>query len=258
MIFSKEIQAFTLVELIVAASILAILTTIGFYSYTSNISSARDSVRQTDISKISSELKLYKRQRWAYPLPWDFFELRNGWSATVAYQGLMNNKVSLSTAESLSLDPELELPYTYSVSRTKQEYQLAASMENDGSPYAYLVWDYKSVAKTVLPNIILAISSTTPVNIAISNNQELFIFHKGIRNLPYDFETGLPYNDGSNTSLSNLLIESWADYWQNSDYRNCSEINLAAKNITQSGSTDQYETLNTSGILETGPCDWVL
>jgi len=62
-------KAFTLVELIVSTTILAILTTIGFYTYTQYISDARDSVRKTDISTLDSQLNLYKKQRGAYPLP---------------------------------------------------------------------------------------------------------------------------------------------------------------------------------------------
>lgn len=249
-------SAFTLVELIVAASILAILTTIWFYNYTGNIASARDSVRQTDISKLSSELKLYKRQRWAYPMPWDNFEIRNGTGAVNAYQWRMNNNVSLTTADSLPRDPELDIPYFYSVTRNKQEYQLAASIENDGNPYAYLVWDYKSVAKNVLPNIMIASNATVPIDITTTSNQRLFIFHKWIHNLPYDFETGEAFSDG--TDLSDLLLAASDTFWQNSDYRSCVEINTTWKNITLTGSTDTYQILNSSWVLVDETCDGIL
>jgi len=56
-------QGFTLVELVVAATILVILTSIGFYSYTKNISDARDSSRIANLSALSSQLSLYKQQR---------------------------------------------------------------------------------------------------------------------------------------------------------------------------------------------------
>ncbi len=54
---------FTLVEIIVAATILVILTSIGFYAYTNNIADARDGVRKTDIASLESALNLYKREK---------------------------------------------------------------------------------------------------------------------------------------------------------------------------------------------------
>lgn len=255
-LYSDKIPWFTLVELIVAASILAILTTIGFYSYTQNINAARDSVRQTNISALWSELKLYKRQRWAYPLPGDYFPIHNTWAIDVAYQGFMNNNVNLSTADSLPLDPELEIPYVYSITRNKQEYQITASMENDGSPYAFVWWDYKSIAINVLPSILLAIDSNSAIDISTASNQQLFIFHKGFHNLPYDFESGNPYSDG--TALSQLISDASEDYWQNTDYRSCSEIETAGKNISLSGSTDEYQILNSTWALINTSCPGTL
>lgn len=252
----SKILGFTLVELIVTASILAILTTIWFYNYSENINWARDSVRQTDISSLSSELRLYKRQRWAYPIPWDSFEIRNGTTAVAAYQGFMNNNVRLSTADSLPFDPDLKTPYFYSVTRTRQEYQLSASMEWDWAPYAFVFWDYSSIAKDVLPSITLAIKSTSPIDISSSSNQELFILNNWFSNIPYDFDTGLPYSAWLN--LTQLLTNASSDFWQNSDYRSCSEINTAWKNITLSGSTDTYQIVNSSWILTDTTCPGIL
>jgi len=56
-------KAFTLVELIVSTTILAILTTIGFSTYTQYIGDARDGVRKTDLATLNSQLNLYKKQR---------------------------------------------------------------------------------------------------------------------------------------------------------------------------------------------------
>jgi hypothetical protein len=48
---------------------------------------------------------------------------------------------------------------------------------------------YKSVAKTVLPTIVLAINTTSKfVNIKESDNKKLFIFDNQNYNLAYDFE----------------------------------------------------------------------
>jgi hypothetical protein len=65
--------------------------------------------------------------------------------------------VSLSTAETLALDPDLDTPYIYSTTRNKQEYQIAMSLENNDSPIALLQGSYKSVSKNILPTIVLAL-----------------------------------------------------------------------------------------------------
>lgn len=53
--------AFTLVELIVVISILVILSTIGFMSYSSYIGGANDLKRLSDITLIKSQLEIYKK-----------------------------------------------------------------------------------------------------------------------------------------------------------------------------------------------------
>ena len=252
----SSLKAFTLVEIVVTATILVILTSIGFYSYTQNISDARDSARITDIIALSAQLSLYKTERWAYPFPWDRFNLLNG-SIIVWFQGRMNNNVALSTASGkLPLDPELDIPYFYSTTSNRQEYQLAWSLENSNSPYTILRWDYRSVSRNILPNIILALGTTSDTNVALPVNQSLFLFDQGFNTLPYDFLTGAPYSDG--TSLSDMLNSAGDDYWQNTDYRSCNEINLAGKNITATWSSNEYQILDSNWVLQLTNCPWIL
>jgi len=253
---SSTSLAFTLVEIVVTATILVILTSIWFYSYTKHISDARDSSRLTDISALSSQLSLYKRDRWAYPFPWNRFNIVNG-SVTIAYQWKMNNNVALTTAAtSLPLDPELDIPYLYSTTRNRQEFQLAASAENSDSPYTILQWDYRSVSKNILPNIILALDTINDTDVSILGNKSLFLFNQWFNTLPYDFDNGSPYSDGE--TLTWMLNNAWNNYWQNTDLRDCSEINLAGKNITATGSTDEYQILDSNWVLENTDCDGIL
>jgi len=248
--------AFTLIEIVVSATILVILTSIWFYSYTKSISDARDSARITDISALWSQLSLYKRERWAYPFPWDRFNINNG-TATVAFQWKMNNKVALSTSSwNLPIDPEMKIPYLYSTSRNRQDYQIAWSIENSDDPYTILQWDYRSVSKNILPNIVLAIETSADTDISLLANKSLFLFNTWFNTLPYDFESGEPYSDGS--TLTGMLVNAWDDYWQNVDYRSCNEIELAGKNITASGSTDQYQILDDAWILQDTNCSGTL
>jgi len=151
----KRIQAFTLTELVIIITILAILSTIAFVSYSNNISKTRDDRRQLDIDNIQIALSTFKSQNWYYPLPWDTFNITYSWSI-VAKQWVLNTQVILSSLESIPTDPLDNNYYSYSVTTDQKQYQLAATLENDWEETILLSWDYQSVAKTILPNILLA------------------------------------------------------------------------------------------------------
>jgi len=51
----------------------------------------------------------------------------------------MNKNVSLSTLNTLPLDPKLKIPYTYSVTQNKKEFQVATTLENNGRPISFLI-----------------------------------------------------------------------------------------------------------------------
>ncbi|MDF1682375.1 MAG: hypothetical protein P1U46_01015 [Patescibacteria group bacterium] len=48
------------------------------------------------------------------------------------------------------------MPYFYSVTKTKQEFEMAATLENEDNPIALVNGTYKSVSRNILPSIILA------------------------------------------------------------------------------------------------------
>lgn len=60
-------KGFTLVELLVVISILAILSAIGFISYQTVIKSGRDGKRQSDLRIIQSALEQYHNDQGFYP-----------------------------------------------------------------------------------------------------------------------------------------------------------------------------------------------
>jgi len=251
-------NAFTLIELVVAATILVVLTSIGFYTYTQNISDARDSTRKIDIAALGSQIALHKKQRGSYPLPGDTFEIHNRWEV-VAYQWFMNNKVALTTANSIPKDPDIDRFYTYSTSTNRQEYEIALSLENNEDPYAIVDGSYKSVAKNILPSLVLATWSTTPIEInsavwAWATNRNLFVLDTWYHTLPYDFINEDPYTDGSD--FTTILDDVSDNYRQNTDFISCDEIYLAKKHITpDDGSTsDEYQIRDSTGVLTNTGC----
>lgn len=60
---------FTLVELIVVITILAVLATVGILTLSDYLSSSRDSSRITEIGQISRSVELSAVQNGKYPMP---------------------------------------------------------------------------------------------------------------------------------------------------------------------------------------------
>ena len=247
--------AFTLVELIVSITIVAILASIWFFSYVWHLSEARDAERKANMWEIKTALKLYKQKRWAYPLPWNTFSITNSWK-TVAYQWKLDEDVTLSTMEKIPLDPFTDENYFYSVTKNKQEVQVSLTLENWDFPIAMLEWYYKTVSKNVLPSIMLATWSTVAVEIHdwIWNwaiNRNLFILDWW-SNIPYT--TSKPYIPYYAWEDVDDVLISWnINFWQNSDYLTCTELDEAAKLIHDVW-TEEYQILDDTWSLSNTWC----
>jgi len=245
-------KAFTIVELMVSIMIVAILATISFYSYVWYLTEARDAERRSSVWEINSALNLYKQIRAVYPMPWDYFILTNSWKI-VAYQWLLNENVTLSTMNKISIDPYTEKYFSYSLSTNKSEYQVALTLENWDFPIALLEWNYKTVSKNVLPSIILAtyVIGDSPIEIhtwvlSWSGNRNLFIMDNW-ENIPYTITE--PYDPFyAWVWIDNVLVNWYISFWQNSDYRTCEELKEAAKLIHDTW-TEEYQLLNSNWAL---------
>lgn len=60
-------RGFTLVEVLVAATIIAVLTAVGMVSYTSVNKRSRDTKRQSDIEQVRSALEMFRADYGYYP-----------------------------------------------------------------------------------------------------------------------------------------------------------------------------------------------
>lgn len=69
---SKSVRGFTLVELLVTVSIIAILSAVGLVIYSFSIKQGRDVKRQSDLRSIQSALEQYFSDRFYYPGISDF------------------------------------------------------------------------------------------------------------------------------------------------------------------------------------------
>ncbi len=144
-------SAFTLVELIVVITILAILGTIAFLSFQWYSSSARDSVRTEDIVNISKGLELLSIERWTLPIPVNGVALTS-WATTVT-QGTINNSI-LPRLSSNVKDVLTGKEYRYSILGNGQYYQVLAELENPLSRNISPIGiDTAYAASTVTPSL---------------------------------------------------------------------------------------------------------
>ncbi len=126
-------QAFTLVELIVVITILAILWTIAFISLQWYSAQARDSKRISDIENIKKSLELFSLRAWQYPFPDGYFTVKYG-TQDLRYQGTIWDEVATNLSRNLNekpTDPLTELEYIYSRTYGWNEYEVLSIYESD-------------------------------------------------------------------------------------------------------------------------------
>lgn len=132
----NNLKAFTLVELIVVITVLAVLSTIWFVSYSSYLVWVRDTNRIANIKSMSDWLELYKT-KGNLPTPEDNVEVRvNG--TQIAWQWY----VWADTLESIEFsnwwkDPKDDTYYSYYLTTDKKYFQLMAFLESSENLQTY-------------------------------------------------------------------------------------------------------------------------
>jgi prepilin-type N-terminal cleavage/methylation domain-containing protein len=129
----KNNKAFTLVELIVVITIIAILWTIAFISLQWYSLKARDSRRTSDVSNIKTSLELFVLNASYYPEPDNAWEVYHSWWLLWKQWTVWDN-VSTNLSRNLQakpIDPLTEVEYVYSTIYSKKEYELLSIYESD-------------------------------------------------------------------------------------------------------------------------------
>ncbi|MCK9272130.1 type II secretion system GspH family protein [Candidatus Gracilibacteria bacterium] len=136
----KARYGFTLVELIVVISILAILGTIAFMSFNNYFGNARDSVRVSDLKSIHEGLTIQMVKAGTTPMPDDYVEIVAGDHDPIlySYQGYAGDSITrIIGLSGKGKDPKDGSSYIYSTDKDKKKIQLMGYLEN-GSTINYI------------------------------------------------------------------------------------------------------------------------
>ena len=173
---------FTLVELIVVITILAILWTIAFISLQNYSTYSRNSIRINDIQNISKFTEVFKIEKWIYPKPNNSFVVSHS-GATIWTQGIVWDDfiTNIERITDTPTDPTTNLNYTYSLAAFNTEFEIWAAIENnwltglfpqsyaaDSDAVAYISWNYNEKYTTARVDNIL----TTFVLPSITTSRE--------------------------------------------------------------------------------------
>jgi prepilin-type N-terminal cleavage/methylation domain-containing protein len=233
---NRQKQAFTLVELIVVITILAILWTIAFISLQWYSTQARDSTRVSDLSSMKTSLELFHLDAGKYPQPTNGIDITYSWwvvwSQWIFWETVYANVEKL---DKVPTDPLTDNFYTYSVTWIKNEYQLWWIIEWDEISMSYNwitktnAWETianaivtgsynwvitKSNSGTLcnilsLPSIITNDTTVTDLQQIVANNSFVYRWYK---NLPSSFKNSKFKNDWWFAFTSNKLV-SYSDTW---------------------------------------------
>lgn len=148
-------KAFTLVELIVVITILAILWTIAFMSFDWYSRDARDSVRTSDIWNIKTSLELFQLNAWKYPIPdnWNIvsYSWDTLWTQWVLWENVLKN-LSRNLNE-LPKDPLNDQKYIYSKANNNLEYEILWLYEWSDLVLNTTFWEWNAADIKMLPKI---------------------------------------------------------------------------------------------------------
>lgn len=127
-----KIKGFTLVELIVVISILAILSTIWFVNYSWYLSSTRDTNRISQLESIADWLQNYKITH-KLPIPDNKIDIKVEWQL-IWYQWYVWKNVleTISYSENW-IDPKDKNYFSYYLTKNNKGFQLLAFLEKEES-----------------------------------------------------------------------------------------------------------------------------
>lgn len=188
---NKKRKAFTLVELIIVITILAILATIWFMSFQTYTADARDWKRKTDLWLIRNWLEIYQAKKSVLPSPDEQTVNIMSWTDLISIQWYAWTSVLQKLRASDIKDSLDNIYYTYIVNSDKTNYQLLSMLEDDNNlvsnnfinhtyaldytnRHAYTTWDKVWVFLSWSSNIPLQETMSWNINLSTTHSRTMF------------------------------------------------------------------------------------
>lgn len=131
-------RGFTLMEILVAMAIMAILAGVGFASYSSSLQRSRDAQRKAGLEQLQKALESFIADNGVYPQASVNKRIYDDISgADYAWGGSFDYEVRGTTVQymkQLPKDPDTLRAYQYYVSTDRKKYVLYAALENSNDP----------------------------------------------------------------------------------------------------------------------------
>jgi general secretion pathway protein G len=134
-------KGFTLVELLVVITIIAILSVAAYVAVGGQTTKAKNSRRMQDLSTIQSALEIYFAEMGRYPDAETIPSPPHGNFKTYETDQLTTKYISKQP-----LDP-WGMPYAYNTNVTNKQYQLAATLEEEDVYKAYVIGNGTNLIK---------------------------------------------------------------------------------------------------------------
>jgi len=178
--------AFTLVELLITITILALIAVVAFTSFWVRQNNAINSKVTSEIETLTNALLLAKQENNELPLPkgnLNFFAEDTSyvhsytWSETFAVHGFItHDTLAKKYIDVLPVDPRTGAFYAYGKTKWSdtldEMYEIAGIVWKNDSPISYVTWNYSA--------------ETGPYNLIRSYNWPDFIWDKSDSNFPYN------------------------------------------------------------------------
>lgn len=121
--YAHRNKGFTLVEILVVATIIGLLASVGIFSYVQFSKQSRDAKRKSDLEVVRSAVELYRSSNNTYPLSVT-------WGGDICDPGGCVNGTYL---QGVPNDPKASTDATYYYTSDGSDYTLGASMESSST-----------------------------------------------------------------------------------------------------------------------------